>query len=173
MVWTFVAREKLKYPTPWLHEPRTRNPESRLLMEIHRADKAYRTRSLLMLACTVALCGVLLWQLHQWLDTVRAGLMASDPDSARRWLRALLAGLGIALAVPALALGMSLGRLAFAARVEGRFPPRAWKTWRDVRVLRDAPALAWARRVELAGKVAFGLGAAFLAWALLAWWRYG
>lgn len=142
-------------------------------MEIHRADKAYRNRTLLLLAVTAALCAVLLWQLHAWLGSVSRELATSDPDTARYWLRILLAGLGVGLALPALVLGLGLRRVALESRIEGRFPPRAWKTLRDVRVLRDAPALAWARRTELAGNVAIVLAAALLAWAGWAWIRFG
>lgn len=142
-------------------------------MEIHRADKAYRNRTLLLLAVTAALCAVLLWQLHAWLGTVSRELATSDPDTVRYWLRILLAGLGVGLALPALVLGLGLRRVALESRIEGRFPPRAWKTLRDVQVLRDAPALAWARRTELAGNVAIVLAAALLVWAAWAWIRFG
>jgi hypothetical protein len=84
----------------------------------------------------------------------------------------LLAGLGIALAVPAGLLGVGLRRLGLASRIEGRFPPQAWKTLRDVRVLRDADALRWAQRTELAGLVAIALAALLLLWSGWAWWRF-
>jgi hypothetical protein len=142
-------------------------------MEIHRADKTYRIRTMLLLAGTAILCLILLWQLNLWLGKVTNELMASDPDTVRRWLRALLVALGIGLAVPATALGVSLRKLGLASRIEGRFPPREWKTWRDVRVLRDAPALLWARRVELAGDAALALAVVFVVWAALALWRFG
>jgi hypothetical protein len=142
-------------------------------MEIHRADKAYRNRSVMLLAGTVLLSALLLWELNRWLGEVTGELMRSDPDVVRRWLRALFVGLGIALALPAAALGVSLRRLGLASRIEGRFPPRQWKTWRDVRVLRDADALRWARRVEGAGFAALALALLLSAWAALAWWRYG
>ena len=142
-------------------------------MEIHRADKAYRTRAAWLLAGVAVLCAVLLWQLDIWLARVTTGLGASDPDTVRYWLRWLLAGLGIALAVPAAALGLSLRRLALASRLQGRFPPRDWKTWRDVRVMRDAPALRWARRVDAAGMAAMGVAALFVAWSVIAWVRFG
>lgn len=142
-------------------------------MEIHRADRAYRNRSALLLAGVALLCLGLLWQLSLWLGRVNAELLDSDPDTVRRWLRALLGGLGVALAVPAAALGLSLRRFALACRLEGRFPPRNWKTWRDVRVLRDAPALAWARRVERMASFALALAGLFVLWAAIAWWRFG
>lgn len=142
-------------------------------MEIHRADKAYRNRTLLLFAVTAALCAVLLWQLHAWLGTLSRDLAASDPETARYWLRILLAALGVGLALPALVLGFGLRRVALESRIEGRFPPRAWKTLRDVRVLRDAPALAWARRIELAGGVAIALALVLLAWAGWSWFRFG
>ena len=142
-------------------------------MEIHRADKAYRTRAAWLLAGVALLCAVLLWQLDIWLDRVTTGLGASDPDTVRYWLRWLLAGLGVALAVPAAALGTSLRRLALESRLQGRFPPRNWKTWRDVRVLREAPALRWARRVDAAGIAALGVAVLFVAWAVTAWVRFG
>ena len=140
-------------------------------MEIHRADKTYRIRTMLLFAGTAILCLVLLWQLNLWLGRVTGELMNSDPDTVRRWLRALLAALGIGLAVPATALGISLRKLGLSARIEGRFPPREWKTLRDVRVLRDAPALLWARRVELAGTSALVLALVLVGWVALAlWW---
>ncbi|NUS37745.1 MAG: hypothetical protein HOQ02_01800 [Lysobacter sp.] len=141
-------------------------------MEIHRADKAYRKRTLLLLALTTLLCAVLLLLLDGWLQQVNAQLSASDPDTVRRWLRGLLAGLGVALAVPAALLGRGLRRLGLTARMEGRFPPRSWQTLRDVHVLRDAPALRWARRTESFGLAALALAAALVAWALWAWWRF-
>ena len=39
-------------------------------MEIHRADRAYRNRAVLLLASVAVLCAVLLWQLHAWLAQV-------------------------------------------------------------------------------------------------------
>ena len=142
-------------------------------MEIHRADKAYRNRAVLLLAGTAVLCLILLWQLNSWLGHVTNELMVSDPDTVRRWLRVLLSALGVGLAMPAAALGVSLRKLGLASRIEGRFPPREWKTWRDVRVLRDAPALLWARRVELAGTAAMALAVALVTWVALALWRFG
>lgn len=142
-------------------------------MDIHRADKAYRTRAMWLLAGVAILCAVLLWQLNAWLARVTSELGASDPETVRYWLRWLLAGLGLALAVPAAALGTSLRRLALESRLQGRFPPRDWKTWRDVRVLRDAPALRWARRVDAAGLAALGVAALFVAWSVVAWIRFG
>lgn len=142
-------------------------------MEIHRAERAYRNRAVLLLAGVAVLCAVLLWQLHAWLAQVTAELGASSPETLRYWLRWLLAGLGLGLAIPAAALGISLRRLALESRLQGRFPPRAWKTWRDVRVLRDAPALRWARRMETAGTLALCLAAGFATWAAMAWFRFG
>ncbi len=142
-------------------------------MEIHRADKAYRTRGTLLLAGVAILCAVLLWQLNTWLARVTSELGASDPETVRYWLRWLLTGLGVALAVPAAALGISLRRLALESRLQGRFPPRNWKTWRDVRVLRDAAALRWAGRVDAAGLIALGIAALFVAWSVAAWIRFG
>lgn len=142
-------------------------------MDIHRADKAYRKRTLLLLALTVLLCAVVLLLLDGWLRQVNAQLSVSDPDTVRRWLRGLLAGLGIALAVPAALLGAGLRRLGFASRVEGRFPPRGWQTLRDVRVLRDAAALRWSRRTEALGFVALALAALLVLWSGWAWWRFG
>jgi hypothetical protein len=142
-------------------------------MEIHHADKAYRTRTLLLLGLTVLLCGVLLLLLDGWLAQVNAQLARSDPDTMRRWLRGLFTGLGLALAVPAGLLGAGLRRLGLAARIEGRFPPNDWKTLRDVRVLRDAAALRWARRTEAIGLAALSLAALLVAWTGWAWWRFG
>ena len=141
-------------------------------MDIHRADKAYRNRTLLLLGLTVLLCGVLLLLLDGWLRQVNAQLAHSDPDTVRRWLRGLLGGLGLALAIPAGLLGIGLRRLGFAARIEGRFPSRDWKTLRDVRVLRDAAALRWARRTERFGAVAMLLAVLLVLWAGWAWWRF-
>jgi hypothetical protein len=141
-------------------------------MEIHRADLAYRNRTLLLLGFTVLLCAVLLLLLDAWLGRVNGQLGNSDPDTVRRWLRGLLAGLGIALAIPAGLLGVGLRRLGLASRIEGRFPPQAWKTLRDVRVLRDADALRWAHRTELAGLFAIALATLLLLWSGWAWWRF-
>ena len=141
-------------------------------MEMHRADPAYRNRTLLLLGFTVLLCAVLLLLLEAWLGRVNGQLGHSDPDTVRRWLRGLLAGLGIALAVPAGLLGAGLRRMGMASRIEGRFPPQDWKTLRDVRVLRDLHALRWARRTELAGLVAIVLAALLLLWSGWAWLRF-
>lgn len=142
-------------------------------MEIHHADKDYRKRALWLLAGIVLLCGVLLWQLQTWLDNLTVQLGASDPDTVRFWVRLLLCGLGIGLAIPAIGLGLTLRQLAYASRLEGRFPPAQWKTIRDVRVLRDAASLAWARRVEAAGTAALVLAGLLIGWAVWAWWKFG
>lgn len=142
-------------------------------MEIHRADKAYRTRSLWLLAAIVLLCAVLLWRLDAWLDALVGDLGSHDPDAVRSWVRLLFAALGIGLAIPAAGLGLTLRQMAHAARLQGRFPPREWKTLRDVRVLRDAAALAWARRVEAAALASLGVALLLVLWAAWAWWRFG
>jgi hypothetical protein len=141
-------------------------------MEIHRADRVHRNRSLLLLAFTTLLCVVLLLLLDGWLRTVQARLGSSDPDTVRRWLRGLLSGLGIALAIPAGLLGLGLRRLGLDSRLQGRFPPRDWKTLRDVRVLRDRHAMAWARRTEIAGSSALALAVLLLLWAFWVLWRF-
>ena len=142
-------------------------------MEIHRADTAYRRRALWLLAATVVMCAVLLWQLHVWLGQLTAQLGKSDPDTVRFWVGLLLCGLGIGLAVPAVGLGLTLRQLGYRSRLEGRFPPAQWKTLRDVRVLRDGPGLAWARRVEAAGIAALGLAGLLIGWSAWAWWKFG
>ena len=141
-------------------------------MEIHRADRSYRNRSLLLLALTALLCVVLLLLLDGWLRTIHSQLGSSDPATVRRWLRGLLAGLGIALAIPAALLGLGLRRLGLDARLQGRFPPREWKTLRDVRVLRDQHALAWARRTGMAGTSALALAIVLLLWSAWVLWRF-
>ncbi len=142
-------------------------------MDIHRADPAYRNRTLLLIGFTTLLCVVLLLLLDAWLRRVSGNLSASDPETVRQWLRVLLSGLGLALAVPAGLLGAGLRRLGLQSRIEGRFPPRDWKTLRDVRVLRDADALHWARRTEWLGSAALALAATLALWALWAWWHFG
>lgn len=141
-------------------------------MEIHRADKAYRNRTLGLTAIIAMLCCLLLWQLNLWLDGVVEHLGSSEPDTVRRWLRMMFTGLGLALAVPAIAIGLKLRRLGYSSRLQGRFPPQESKTLRDVRVLRDRPALVWARRVERLGLGALCLACALAVWVLWAWWRY-
>jgi len=141
-------------------------------MEIHHADKAYRRRAMWLFAGIVLLCGVLLWQLQVWLNHVTAQLGSSDPETVRFWVRLLLCGLGVGLAAPAIGLGLALRELGQASRVEGRFPPAKWKTLRDVRVLRDAPGLAWARRVEVAGTSALALAGGLIGWSAWAWLKF-
>ena len=141
-------------------------------MEIHRADRSYRNRSLLLLALIALFCVVLLLLLDGWLRNVQVQLESSDPDTVRRWLRGLLAGLGVGLAVPAGLLGAGLRRLGLDSRLQGRFPPREWKTLRDVRVLRDRDALTWARRTELAGTSALALAILLVLWSGWAWWHF-
>jgi len=126
----------------------------------------------MLLAFTALLCVVLLLLLDGWLRTIHSQLGSSDPDTVRRWLRGLLAGLGIALAIPAALLGVGLRRLGVDSRRQGRFPPREWKTLRDVRVLRGQDALAWARRTELAGTSALALAIVLLLWAAWVLWRF-
>jgi len=141
-------------------------------VEIHHADKAYRTRSLWLLAAIVVMCAVLLWQLQSWLDSLATQLDGRDPRTVREWVRLLLAGLGFALAIPAIGLSVSLRRLAQAARGEQRFPPAGLKTMRDVRVLRGPAALSWSRRVQAGSSAAMVLAVLFLAWAAWAWWHF-
>lgn len=141
-------------------------------MEIHHADQAYRKRALWLLAGVVLMCGVLLWQLQVWLNHLVLQLGDSDPDTVRAWIRLLLCGMGVALAIPAVGLGLTLRQLGYASRLEGRFPPAQWKTFRDVRVLRDATGLAWARRVTAAGTAALILAGMLLVWSAWAWWHF-
>lgn len=141
-------------------------------MEIHHADKGYRRRSAWTLIGVLLLLAILLWHLNAWLQGLDVQLSNSDPASAKHWLRALMAALGFALAIPAAALGASLYRLARSSRLQGRFPPREFKTLRDVRVLRDATARQWARRVEVSGTVAFGLASVLVGWALWVLWYF-
>lgn len=141
-------------------------------MEIHYADKGYRRRSIWALLGVLTVLTVLLWQLNAWLQSLAPQLSGADPDAARRWLRALLAALGLALSAPAAALGVSLHRLGRVSRLQGRFPPREFRTLRDVRVLRDAPALRWARRVETSGTAAMLLAGALVSWALWVLWYF-
>lgn len=141
-------------------------------MEIHYADKGYRRRSLWTLLGVLVLLAVMLWQLDQWLQGLNTRLMRADPATAKDWLRTMLAVLGIGLAIPATALALSLHRLGKASRLQGRFPPREYRTWRDVRVLRDAPALRWARRVEAWAIVAFVLAGLLAGWGLWVLWYF-
>ena len=141
-------------------------------MDIHRVDRTYRNRTLLLLTFIALLCVVALLLLVAWLGRVDQQLAGSDPQTVQRWLRGLLVVLGLALAVPAGLLGRGLRQLGLQSRIEGRFPPNDWKTLRDVRVLRDASALRWARRTELLGFVALALSALLVSWAIWAWWRF-
>src|SRR5262245_20232651 len=115
-------------------------------MEIHRADLAYRRRSLWLLSTIVCLCAIGLWLLHDWLQAVQAQIALAEPAQARRWLRWAIAGLLFAPVIPLWLWGRGMRRLGRAAFEENRFPPRAWKTYRDVRVLRERAAENWSRR---------------------------
>lgn len=138
-------------------------------MEIHRADLAYRRRSLWLMAALLAACAIGLWLLHDWLQTVQAHAVASAPEDARRWLRGAIVAMLTTAAVPSALWGRSLRRLGRAAREEGRFPPRAWKTYRDVRILREQAASQWSRRSERLGRMAQGAAGVFAAAAVAAW----
>ncbi|QQP97497.1 hypothetical protein [Lysobacter enzymogenes] len=140
-------------------------------MEIHRADLAYRRRSLRLLLAIAVGCAFALWQLHGWLQTVQTYIAGADAAQARRWLRYALAGLALAPVAPLWLWGRGLRRLGAAASAQRRFPPRDWKTWRDVRVLRDAAAAAWAARSERLGRVAQYAALACVAAALAVCWR--
>lgn len=141
--------------------------------DIHSADLAYRRRSLLIIAAIVLLALFALWQLDGWLTGLASQLAQDgDPQRTRRWLRGLLVTLGLLPVVPLLLLGHSLRRLAAAAQAEQRFPPRSWRTLRDVRVLRGAVALRWIGRVRHMAAVAGALAACCIAAAMAAFWFY-
>ena len=152
MVWTLPALNGLMAPS-------TEEP----VLEIHHADKAYRKRSLWLLA------GIVLHVRRAALAAASRGCMrltaqlgSSDPDTVRRWLRLLLAGLGLALAVPAVGLGLTLRQLGWPHASRAASRRAQWKTLRDVRVLRDARrACAGQSAVsKLAGTVALALAGA-------------
>jgi hypothetical protein len=141
-------------------------------MEIHRADPAYRSRSLLLLALIVLACSVFLLLLHAWLQRISAQLMSSDPETLRHWLRGLLVGLAVLLAIPAALMGRALRRLGARSRLEQRFPPADWKTLRDVRVLRGEDASRWAGRTSALGSIAFAVAAGLALWAAWVYWHF-
>ncbi len=141
-------------------------------MDIHRADRAYRTRTLLLLALTALACTVFLLLLHAWLQRVTVQLTSSDPDTMRRWLRGLFVSLGFLLSIPALLIGANLRRLGIQSALERRFPPENRKTLRDVRILRDELAIRWAARTRVLGNVAIAFGVCLVLWSLWVFWRY-
>jgi len=99
---------------------------------------------------------------------VQSHALASPAAQARRWLGLAIAAM-LAAPVPPLALwGRSLRRLGRAAAAQGRFPPREWKTYRDVRVLRGGIAAAWARRSAVMGRAAQAAAGGCAVAALLA-----
>lgn len=139
--------------------------------EIHPADLAYRRRSLRIIVAIALLCVLALWQLDAWLSEVLRQLaQAGDSERTRRWLRGLLVGLALLPTVPLWLFGRSLRRLAASARGEQRFPPRDWRTLRDVRVLRGPVALRWIRRVGAMAAAATVLALACAALAAATYW---
>lgn len=137
-------------------------------MDIHRADLAYRRRSLALLGALAVMCGLGLWQWRDWLLAVQAQALAGPAAQARHGLGLAIAAM-LAAPVPPLALwGRSLCRLGRAATAQGRFPPREWKTYRDVRVLRGEIAAAWARRSLSMGRAAQAAAGGCAAASLLA-----
>ncbi len=137
--------------------------------EVHRADPVHRRRSLARLAAIAVLCAVGLWLLRDGLLAVQAQAAAGPPEQARRALRGALAGLAALPVLPLWLWGDGLRRLGRAALAEQRFPPREWKTWRDVRVLRDRAAATWARRSLRMAGWARALAGLCAAAALLVW----
>jgi hypothetical protein len=75
-------------------------------MEIHHADKAYRKRALWLLVGITIMCGALLWQLQVWLSQLTATGAAIRTLCALGSPAALRAG--VALAIPAVGLGLTL-----------------------------------------------------------------
>lgn len=141
--------------------------------EIHPADLAYRRRSLRIIVAIAALCVLALWQLDAWLgEVLRQLALAGDSERTRRWLRGLLVALALLPTVPLWLLGRSLHRLAAAARSEQRFPPRDWRTLRDVRVLRGTVAQRWIGRVGRMAALARALAALCAALAMATFWYY-
>jgi len=123
-------------------------------------------------ATLMGLTGALVGVLTPITDLALVGTVYQEAQSSYLFFAGLLAGLGIALAIPAALLGVGLRRLGVDSRRQGRFPPREWKTLRDVRVLRGQDALAWARRTELAGTSALALAIVLLLWAAWVLWRF-
>lgn len=123
-------------------------------MDIHRADLAYRRRSLALLGALALVCGLGLWQWREWLLAVQAQALAGPAAQARHGLGLAIAAMLAAPAPPLALWGRSLCRLGRAAAAQGRFPPREWKTYRDVRVLRGEVAATWARRSRSLGRAA-------------------
>ncbi|QCW26691.1 hypothetical protein FE772_14555 [Lysobacter enzymogenes] len=139
---------------------------STLTMEIHRADLAYRRRSLWLLLAIAAGCALALWQLHGWLQSVQAHVAIADAAQARRWLRRALAGLALAPTAPLWLWGRGL-----PAR-----PPPA-NSGASAARLEDLPRRARAARrrrgylgvAQRAGRAAQYAAAACVAAALAVW----
>ncbi|MEI2455063.1 MULTISPECIES: hypothetical protein [Lysobacter] len=143
-------------------------------MDIHRADLAYRRRSLALLGALALLCGLGLWQWRDWLLAVQAHALASPAAEARRWLGLAIAAMLAAPVLPLALWGRSLRRLGRVAADQGRFPPREWKTYRDVRVLRGEVARVWALRSAGMGRVAqIAAGGCAAAASLALFWAKG
>lgn len=141
-------------------------------MDMHRADPAYRRRSLRALGLALAVIAVALIALQRWLADVIAALPQMAPDLRRDWLRGLFTALFAGLATPLAFASRSFHRFARSVQDEDRLPPARWRTWRDVRVLRGPVAQTWARRAHRLATLSALVAGALGGCAVAAWLRY-
>ncbi len=131
-------------------------------MEIHRADRSYRTRAAVVLAACLAVGAVGLVWLNGWLSRLAENGFFDGEEQLGLWLFA--GSLSTLLVLTCAGASVALLRLAGRVSAEQRYPPQEMRTASDVVVKRGSEA------DRIASSIRFCAWFLLLVAALLAVW---
>ena len=133
-------------------------------MEIQRADATARRKALTIVLVSAVVALPLVFVADSYRDTLMEWM---DDDPLPRARLVLTVG-AVMTCVPALGLGLFLGRLGFRVRQTRRFPPPGMAVTRDTPVRTDAAALTVARIYLVGAAVCVGTAilGAFTFWRI-------
>jgi hypothetical protein len=131
-------------------------------VEIHRADRRYRNRALLVLVACLLGGGVGLVWLNGWLARLGSGGLMDGEEHLGLWL--FTGSISLVLLLTCVGAALALLRLASRIAATERFPPDGMQTARDVPVKRGEEALRMAATIRRCAWFLVFLAAVLAAW---------